>query len=84
MTSAPRVSDLEGRPSSCPFGESTSAATFRPTRSSRSACRIARTSTSCAICTVRVDDRAARAVSARCTSEALSSVSLTDLSPHAR
>jgi DNA-3-methyladenine glycosylase I len=35
----------------------TSAATLRPTKSSRSACRIARTSTLCAICTVRVDNR---------------------------
>ncbi len=43
------VSDFDGRPPSCPFGGFTSAATFRPTRSSRSACRIARTSTLCAI-----------------------------------
>ena len=43
--SAPGVSDFGGRPRSCPFGGLTSAATLRPMRSSRSACRIARTST---------------------------------------
>ena len=76
-TACSSVSDFDGRPASCPFGASTSAATFRPTRSSRSACRIARTSTLCAICTVRVDNRAANAASAPCTSEAVSSVSRT-------
>jgi hypothetical protein len=43
----------------------TSAATFCPTKPSRSASRMARTSTLCAICTVRVDSLPARAVSAR-------------------
>jgi hypothetical protein len=74
-TACSKVSDFDGRPPSCPLGASTSEATFRPTRSSRSACRIARTSTLCAICTVRVDNRAARAESAPCTAEAVSSVS---------
>ena len=62
----------------CPLRRaSTSAATLRPTRSSRSACRIARTSTLCAICIVRDDNRAASAASAPCTSPAVRSVSLT-------
>jgi hypothetical protein len=43
------VSDFDGRPACCPFGASTSAATMRPTRSSRSACRMARTRTLCAV-----------------------------------
>ena len=68
---------LRRPPAHLPFGGSTSAATFRPTRSSRSARRIARTSTLCAICTVRVDTRDAIAVSASCTSTAVSSVSRT-------
>jgi hypothetical protein len=71
------VSDLDGRPARCPFGGLTSAATLRPTRSSRSACRIARTSTLCAICTVRVETRAARLASAFCTADAVSFVSST-------
>jgi hypothetical protein len=72
-----RVSDFDGRPPSCPFGGSTSAATLRPTRSSRSACRIARASTLCAICSVRVDSRDAIYVSAFWTSAAVRSVSRT-------
>jgi hypothetical protein len=77
-TACSRVSDFDGRPSACPRGVSTSAATLRPTGSSRSACRIARTSTLCAICSVRVDSRGAIAAKARCTSLAVSSVRFTE------
>jgi len=77
ITACSSVSGFEGRPACCPFGASTSAATLRPTRSSRSACRMARTRTLCAICTVRVDNRSARVANATCTSDAVSSVSLT-------
>ena len=63
-TACSRVSDFDGRPPPCPFGGLTNEATLRPTRLSRSACRIARTSTLCAICTVRVDTRDAIEVSA--------------------
>jgi hypothetical protein len=76
-TACPKVSDLDGRPLRCPFGGLTSAATFRPTRSSRSACRIARTSTLCAICTVRVETRTARLARAFWTAPAVSFVSST-------
>jgi hypothetical protein len=62
-TACSRVNDFN--PARCPFGASTSAATFCPTKPSRSASRMARTSTLCAICTVRVDSLPARAVSAR-------------------
>jgi hypothetical protein len=65
-TACSKVSDLDGRPAPRPFGGLTSAATFRPTRSSRSDYRIARTSTLCAICTVRVDSRDASTPSAPC------------------
>jgi hypothetical protein len=68
-TACSSVSDFDGRPPNCPFGGFTSAATFRPTRSSRPACRIARTSKLCAICTVRVDRRAAKLASASCTAD---------------
>jgi hypothetical protein len=47
------VSDCEGRPSS-PRGVSTSADTFRRTRSCPSACRTARVRQFCAFCSVRV------------------------------
>ena len=63
-TACSGVSDFDRRPACCPFGASTSAATLWPTRSSRSAWRIARTRTLCAICTVRVDNRAASAANA--------------------
>jgi hypothetical protein len=63
-TACSKVSDFDGRPPCCPFGGLTSAATLRTTKSSRSACRIARTSTLCAIRTVRVDSRDAIAASA--------------------
>ena len=53
----PAPANFDGRPPDWPFGGLTSAATFRRARSSRSARRIARTSTFCAICTVRVDRR---------------------------
>jgi hypothetical protein len=76
-TACSKVSDFDGRPPSCPFGGLTSAATLRPTRSSRSACRIARTSTLCAICTVRVDRRVARLASAFWTAPAVRDASLT-------
>jgi hypothetical protein len=76
-TACSSVSDFDGRPPSCPFGGFTSAATFRPTRSSRSACRIARTSTLCAICTVRVDRPDAMLASAFCAAPAVSLVSST-------
>jgi hypothetical protein len=56
-TACPSVSVFEGRPANCPFGVSTNVATLVDTRSSGSACRIARTSTLCVTCTVRVDDR---------------------------
>jgi hypothetical protein len=55
VTAWSNVSDFDGRPAACPRGVSTNAATLRPTRSSRSACRIARSRTLCAICSVRVD-----------------------------
>jgi hypothetical protein len=76
-TACSKVSDFDGRPTPCPFGGLTSAATLRPTRSSRSACRIARTSTLCAICTVRVDILDAIDVSAFWASAAVRSVSRT-------
>jgi len=47
------VSDCDGRPSS-PRGVSTSADTFRRTRSCPSACRMARVRQLCAFCSVRV------------------------------
>jgi hypothetical protein len=72
-----RVSDFEGRPVRCPLGGLTSAATFRAARPSRSAWRIARTSTLREICTVRVDVRDARTVSAPWTSLAIRSLSFT-------
>jgi hypothetical protein len=76
-TACSRVSDFEGRPACWPLGVSTGAATFRPARSSRLACRAARTRTLCAISSVRVDRPGAIADSAPCTSAAVSSVSLT-------
>jgi hypothetical protein len=42
-TACSSVSDFDAARPNCPFGGLTSAATFRPARSSRSACRIART-----------------------------------------
>ena len=76
-TSCSCVSDFDGSPPNCPIGGLTSAATFRPTRSSRPACRIARTSKLCAIYAVHVDRRAAKLASAL-HGPAVSEVSLTD------
>lgn len=67
-----KVRLLLGRPV-CPLGVSTSVATFRPTRSRASACRIARVNALCPMVTAALEYFSAMTASACCTSPAVSS-----------